>query len=344
METANIQQAMAIYRLSDALIPTAVVGNVVLLTPENEDVIPINDQLQLCWSSFESQCVSRFDVHKSLKGWELCGQQLYTYLSRNSLSPIELSTTTKVDFMDEVNAIKSMIIDKQGKKIVAARTSSIEKRVHADTLWDSYKALCNQYPKAFVFMLFDPIQGSWMGATPERLISWDQGDARIMSLAGTLTQAQSDWTGKERKEQSVTSRFIQEKVLELGIEPNETEVKELKMGNIRHLVSDWYFPLERTRLHGLINRLHPTPAVGGYPQEWAVDWILNHEGFDRGLYAGFIGVETANFASYHVVLRCCEIGSNGFVMFAGCGVNADSDPETEWEETSAKMQLISAYL
>jgi hypothetical protein len=29
METANIQQALAIYRLSDALIPTAVVGKVI---------------------------------------------------------------------------------------------------------------------------------------------------------------------------------------------------------------------------------------------------------------------------------------------------------------------------
>jgi isochorismate synthase len=159
-----------------------------------------------------------------------------------------------------------------------------------------------------------------------------------------LTQAQDDWTGKERNEQSVTSGFIEENVLELGILPKETAIQELEMGNIKHLVSEWYFPLERGSLDGLIQRLHPTPAVGGYPQDWAVDFILKHEGFDRGLYSGFIGVETPTEAMYHVVLRCCRFGCNGYVLYAGCGVNADSDPETEWAETSAKMQLISAYL
>jgi len=344
METANIQQALAIYRLSDALIPTAVVGKVMSLPLSDINLNTSSQYSQLRWSPFDGREVYSLEIQTSLEGWEACKEQLTSFVAVNPLLNIELTTTPKADFMAEVNAIKSMILDGKGNKIVAARTSSIEKDVNSETLWGSFEALCDRYPKAFVFILFDPIQGCWMGATPERLISWVSDEARIMSLAGTLTQAQSDWTGKERNEQSVTSRFIREKVLEMGIEPSETGVKELEMGNIRHLVSDWYFPLERMRLSGLINGLHPTPAVGGYPQAWAVDWILNHEGFDRGLYAGFIGVEGDDFASYHVVLRCCKLGSNGYVLFAGCGVNEESDPETEWQETSAKMQLISAYL
>ena len=344
METANIQQALAIYRLSDALIPTAVVGNVMPLTQSNDEFHETAGHLQLRWSSFDGRGNATLHGIESFDGWELCKKQLGSYLTVNPLNTIQLSTTPKEIFFDEVNAIKSMILDGKGNKIVAARTLSIEKSVDAESLWESFMLLCDEYPKAFVFMLFDPNEGCWLGATPERLIRWNGGEASIMSLAGTLTQAQSDWTGKERNEQSVTSRFIQEKVLEMGIAPTETVVKELVMGNIRHLVSDWCFPLERDRLPDLIDKLHPTPAVGGYPQGWAVDWILKNEGFDRGLYAGFIGVETDEFASYHVVLRCCQLGSNGYVLYAGCGVNADSDAETEWRETSAKMQLISAYL
>ena len=242
METANIQQALAIYRLSDALIPTAVVGKVMSLPLSNDVMDATKGHLQLRWSTFDGQGISILDVLESFDGWELCKKQLGAYLTVNPLQTIQLCTTPKEIFFDEVNAIKSMILDGKGNKIVAARTSSIEKSVDAESLWESFMLLCDEYPKAFVFMLFDPNEGCWLGATPERLIRWNGGEASIMSLAGTLTQAQLDWTGKERNEQSVTSRFIEEKVLEMGIAPTETVVKELVMGNIRHLVSDWCFP------------------------------------------------------------------------------------------------------
>ncbi len=344
METANIQQALAIYRLSDALIPTAVVGNVMLHPSDRWQSNPNHEPHQLYWSGFHSQGVSSIDAFDAVEGWDACELQLNGYLSRNPLQSIDLTTTQKTDFVSEVDSIKSMISQGLGNKIVAARTTVMEKRVDESSLWMSFQTLCAQYPSAFVFMLFDPQEGAWMGATPERLIDWEQGNARIMSLAGTLTQSQENWTGKERSEQSVTSSFIREKVSDLGIDPTETEVRELEMGNIRHLMSDWNFPLDRLQLHSLIDQLHPTPAVGGYPQEWAVNWILNNEGFDRGLYAGFIGVESSDFAKYHVVLRCCKVGSNGYQLFGGCGVNIDSDAETEWQETAAKMQLIATYL
>ncbi len=344
METANIQQALAIYRLPDALIPTAVVGNVKWIPQTNGDVNSLSAPTSLRWSNFESKSISQLHPLETGEGWTLCAEKLAAFLIENPLQVIDLPSTLKTDFINEVNAIKSVIAGGKGEKIVAARTSSIEKGVDADSIWSSFNALCENYPKAFVFLLFDSKEGCWMGASPEQLIRWVGGDACIMSLAGTLTQAQNEWTGKERKEQSVTSRFIEERVLEMGILPKESAVQELEMGNIRHLVSNWCFPMERERLARLIQRLHPTPAVGGYPQEWAQNWILGNEGFDRGLYSGFIGVETKESASYHVVLRCCQLGQNGYVLYAGCGVNADSDPETEWRETSAKMQLIAAYL
>lgn len=344
MESANIQQALAIYRLSDALIPTAVVGNVQSLSLESWDGDSPNDALQLYFSQFNSPYISKFYVEQTIDGWEPCQRKLSSHLSQYPLSPIQLNTTPKTHFVAEVNAIKSLISQKRGSKIVAARTTVIEKVVDETSLWQSFEMLCSKYPSAFVFLLMDPTLGTWMGATPERLIEWKQDDARIMSLAGTLTQSQADWTGKERSEQTVTSGFIREKVEALGLIPVESEVRELAMGNIRHLMSDWHFPLERSLLHSFIRGLHPTPAVGGYPQEWAVNWILENEGFDRCLYAGFIGIETPNLANYQVVLRCCSVGSNGYMLYGGCGVNEASDPEIEWQETSAKMQLIASYL
>ncbi|MFG9884301.1 chorismate-binding protein [Pseudomonas aeruginosa] len=39
----------------------------------------------------------------------------------------------------------------------------------------------------------------------------------------------------------------------------------------------------------LLQALHPTPAVGGYPRSAALDYIRQHEGMDRGWYAAPLG-------------------------------------------------------
>jgi isochorismate synthase EntC len=31
-------------------------------------------------------------------------------------------------------------------------------------------------------------------------------------------------------------------------------------------------------------------------------------------------------------------------LYAGCGVNAGSDPEVEWQETEAKLQIMKAII
>ena len=54
----------------------------------------------------------------------------------------------------------------------------------------------------------------------------------------------------------------------------------------------------------LVERLHPTPAVGGAPRAAALDWIAAHEHVDRGLYAGpFGGFDRAGNGEFIVAIR-----------------------------------------
>jgi isochorismate synthase len=46
----------------------------------------------------------------------------------------------------------------------------------------------------------------------------------------------------------------------------------------------------------------------------------------------------------YVTLRCAQLFQNGYTLYAGCGVNEDSDPEVEWNETAAKMALLGKFL
>jgi isochorismate synthase EntC len=89
----------------------------------------------------------------------------------------------------------------------------------------------------------------------------------------------------------------------------------------------------------LIARLHPTPAVGGLPNEKAVAYIREHENLDRGWYAAPIGwMDARKEGDFAVALRSGLIEDNIATLFAGGGIVADSDPTAELAETELKLQ------
>ena len=96
--------------------------------------------------------------------------------------------------------------------------------------------------------------------------------------------------------------------------------------------------------HGLLalgERLHPTPAVGGEPRDVALALLDEHEGFDRGWYAGPVGWLGADGdGELCVALRCGIVDRTRATLFAGCGIVADSDPDQEWEESRIKLRAV----
>jgi isochorismate synthase EntC len=95
----------------------------------------------------------------------------------------------------------------------------------------------------------------------------------------------------------------------------------------------------------LVRALHPTPAVSGWPRELANQWITEHEGFDRGRYAGTVGwVDAAGNGTWAVSIRCAEVDGPRARLFAGNGIVATSDPDTELAETQAKLLAVLGAL
>ena len=91
---------------------------------------------------------------------------------------------------------------------------------------------------------------------------------------------------------------------------SEAAPQLLRVANVQHL----YTPV-RGRLAGdrcvldLVERLHPTPAVGGYPRDVALAAILEREGFDRGWYAGPVGwVDHNGGGEFAVAIRSALVG------------------------------------
>ena len=45
-----------------------------------------------------------------------------------------------------------------------------------------------------------------------------------------------------------------------------------------------------------------------------------------------------------VALRCGNVAGRTAILFAGCGIVADSDPEREWEESRMKLRTVASAL
>lgn len=105
-----------------------------------------------------------------------------------------------------------------------------------------------------------------------------------------------------------------------------------------HLYTEIKANLNDKSYIGLIDRLHPTPALGGYPKEEALDFIENKEFGTRGLYGAPVGyIDVYDDCEFIVAIRSMLIKEQQATLYAGCGIVKNSDPDSEVAETAVKF-------
>lgn len=79
----------------------------------------------------------------------------------------------------------------------------------------------------------------------------------------------------------------------------------------------------------------------GTPTQLAKDFILQHEGYERGYYTGLVGwMDAEGNGEWVVTIRCGLLNDKKLRLYAGAGIVEGSDPESEWRETEDKMKTI----
>lgn len=200
--------------------------------------------------------------------------------------------------------------------------------------------------------------GTFVGATPERLVSLHQRVLHTMAMAGTTARgsdaAEDDvlavallQSDKEHEEHAVVVTMLREALAPLTEElevPAEPVVKCFR--HVQHLVTPIRGRLVETKdILAIVERLHPTPAAGGAPRALALELIADEEPDERGWYAGPLGwVDRHGEGEFVVGLRSGLVSGNRATLFAGCGIVADSDPGREWEESSTKLLALGSAL
>jgi menaquinone-specific isochorismate synthase len=213
--------------------------------------------------------------------------------------------------------------------------------------------LAADFPASWVFAV-----AGLIGATPELLIRRDHDRVACRLLAGTTWPRPGGSSavslarellasGKIRAEHRYAIQSLVERLdpfcSQLHV-PDEPSV--LHLANVSHLASDVRGTLAAdTPLMDLIAAVHPTAAVAGSPRAAAMQLISELEQIDRGGYCGPVGwLDAQGNGEFGVALRCAQLKDNTARLFAGGGIVAGSDPDTEAAEVAAKFRVIQSAL
>ncbi|WP_040667863.1 isochorismate synthase, partial [Nitrolancea hollandica] len=253
---------------------------------------------------------------------------------------------------DGVDAVRGGALE----KVVLARQVSIRSDLPFDVV-NALQRLRASYPTCYVFAVARGDQ-VFLGATPERLARLRDRAVQVACLAGSrergmtpeedrrLGDALLDST-KDRSEHAVVLRALREALAPVCSEvsaPDEPAL--LSVRNVHHL----YTPVTGRLANGacmldIVARLHPTPAVGGFPSRDALRFIREREDLDRGWYAAPVGwVDHHGEGEFAVALRSALIAGSEAALFAGCGIMAGSDPEQEYAESWLKLRPVLSAL
>ncbi len=233
-------------------------------------------------------------------------------------------------------------------KVVLARRSTLGFSKAIDPM-QVLQRLRDEAPNRFHFA-FDYGGPVFLGATPERLLKVEGRNVWSEAVAGTRPRGTSDADDDNFRDELLHSEKDQREheFVRLSIKDTLSRCCEtleihkaatdLKLSQGRHLFSPGHGRLrpDVTPLD-LVEALHPTPAVGGYPHAEARDMIAELEGFDRGWYAAPVGWISEDAAEFAVAIRSGLVRGKALDLFAGAGIVRGSDPDSEWQEIEQKI-------
>lgn len=240
-------------------------------------------------------------------------------------------------------------------KVVLARavTATATQPVDPRTL---LATLAHDYPTCWAFHV-----DGLVGATPELLARVDHGLVASRILAGTIRMTGDDVSdlaragalarsSKDREEHVYAVNSVTQV---LGAHCGSVNVPDepsvLHLHNVMHLATDVTGVLSHNvSALELVRELHPSAAVCGTPTLAAARLIDELEHLDRERYAGPVGwIDAAGEGEWCIGLRSAAIDRDDarqVRLFAGCGIVAASDPESEWLESEAKLEPMRKAL
>ncbi|WP_026316762.1 isochorismate synthase [Actinokineospora enzanensis] len=203
----------------------------------------------------------------------------------------------------------------------------------------------------------DPAPRTLVGASPELLVSRRGAEVVANPLAGSAPRVADEHENRRRRAALLASAKDRAEHAHVaagvaGVLARFCSELDVPEPTVIGTPTMWHLS---TRITGrladptdpgasalaLAEALHPTPAVCGVPVDRARDAIADLEPLDRGYFTGLVGwTDLRGDGEWVVTIRCAEVCDAAVRLFAGAGIVAGSDPDSEVAETGAKFRTL----
>lgn len=200
-----------------------------------------------------------------------------------------------------------------------------------------------------------------ISSSPERLFKVENGKIITQPIKGTVSKSGGKkslnhllTSEKERAELDMITDLERNdvgKICKYGTLKLAKEREILELKNIWHTYSQVEGQLPKNiKSDEIIKAMFPGGSITGCPKKRAMKYIEELEGLPRNIFTGSIGfienIQTTNNKQpttrldFNICIRTALV-QNGYIEYwAGGGIVADSDPESEYKECLLKAERL----
>jgi menaquinone-specific isochorismate synthase len=256
----------------------------------------------------------------------------------------------RLDWHKNIDLALTKFTDLQLDKIVLARRSTL---TFTQDLQPQLLLLLlqphNLHSYHFCFQI-NPTT-AFIGTSPERLYYRHDRFLKTEAIAGTRHRGGSSRidrelsddlrnSAKDIREHQLVVNNVRSTLSELCDRVTiDRRLTILKLNKVQHLYTQYSGTLKPDLTDAeILPKLHPTPAVGGFPRPQALELIHQLESFERGWYAAPVGWVSDAETELAVAIRSGLIDRDRLLLFAGAGIVQGSQAEDEWIEIENKIR------
>lgn len=236
------------------------------------------------------------------------------------------------------------------EKVVLARTREYRAEEEIDPC-TVLAALRHEEPAAFHVLVEQSPSRAFIAASPERLYKRKGRLIHSEAVAGTCTRGRDGDSDerlaarllaseKNRREHECVVRRVESALGPMTTHlARDHEPRVMRLRHVQHLMTGIVGHLrDATSDEAMLDELHPTPAVCGWPLAETRAFISEREETPRGLYSGVVGVVSASRSDFTVAIRSAVVEGTSLTAFAGAGIVRGSEADAEWLETARKLE------
>jgi len=219
--------------------------------------------------------------------------------------------------------------------------------------WELYAQLRAANPAPFAGLA---VKGDFavISSSPERLIACDGERVDARPIAGTTPRSDGEELSDEQLQAFVGNpKERAEHVMLIDLERNDlgriceggsVEVSEFMVvetySHVHHIVSNVVGKKRADVTPGqMIKAVFPGGTITGCAKVRCMEIIAELEGRPRGAYTGSMGyINRDGSGDLNILIRTMTLHSERLTLAAGSGIVADSEPQSELNETRAKAK------